>query len=80
MRYYIVHSVEIVGKHMFAVVNWMKAAEQDLGFGNSLSVWLAGQAISLPVQRIHFNYLCAEKLYSGQRFLIFSPIRRRILL
>lgn len=27
--------------HMFAVVNWMKSPEQDLGFGNSLSVWLA---------------------------------------
>ena len=38
-----VHSVEIKGKqtiHASAVVNWLKPSEQDLGFGNSLSVWL----------------------------------------
>ena len=89
VRYYIVHSVEMEGKqmtHMFAVVNWMKSSEQDLGFRNPLSVWLAkdfeiaGQATYLPVQRIHSKFLCAEKLYSGKRFLIVSPICRRILL
>ena len=59
VRYFIVHSVEIEGKHSthaFAVVNWLKSSEQDFGFGNPLSVWLekdfehAGPAVFLPVQ------------------------------
>ena len=64
VHYFVVHSVEIKGKqtiHAFAVVNWLKSSEQDLGFGNPLSVWLpnnvehGGPAVFLPVQRIHFR-------------------------
>ena len=89
VRYFMVHSVEIKGKqtiHAFAVVNWLKSSEQDLGFGNPLSVWLpdntehGGPAVFLPVQRIHSKFLFVDKLYSGQRYLICSPICRRILL
>ena len=89
VRYFMVHSVEIKGKqsiHAFAVVNWFKSSEQDLGFGNPLSVWLpdntelGGPAVFLPVQRIHSKFLFVDKLYSGQRYLICSPICRRILL
>ena len=89
IRYFMVHSVEIKGKqaiHTFAVVNWLKSSEQDLGFGNPLSVWLpnniehGGPAVFLPVQRIHSKFLFVDKLYSGQRYLICSPICRRILL
>ena len=89
VRYFMVHSMEIKGKqniHAFAVVNWLKSSEQDLGFGNPLSVWLpdkfehGGPAVFLPVQRIHSKFLFVDKLYSGQRYLICSPICRRILL
>ena len=89
VRYFMVHSMEIKGKqniHAFEVVNWLKSSEQDLGFGNSLSVWLpdkfehGGPAVFLPVQRIHSKFLFVNKLYSGQRYLICSPICRRILL
>lgn len=89
IRYFIVHSVEIKGQqsiHAFAVVNWLKSSEQDLGYGNPLSVWFAkdfeyaGAAVFLPVQRIHSKFLCADKLYSGQKYLVISPICRRILL
>ena len=89
VRYFIVHSVQIEGKqliHAFAVVNWLKSSEQDFGFGNPLSVWMAkdfehaGPAVFLPIQRIHSKFLSTEKLHSGQRYLIVSPICRRILL
>ena len=89
VRYFMVHSVKIKGKqtiHAFAVVNWLKSSEQDLGFGNPLSVWLpdntehGGPAVFLPVQRIHSKFLFVDKVYSGQRYLICSPICRRILL
>ena len=89
IRYFIVHSVEIKGQQnidAFAVVDWCKSSEQDLGYGNPLSVWFAkefeyaGAAVFLPVQRIHSKFLYADKLYSGQMYLVISPICRRILL
>ena len=89
IRYFIVHSVEIHKKqcvHVFAVVNWLKSTEQDFGFGNPLSVWHAknfenaGPSVFLPVQRIHSKFLSADKLLSGQQYLIVSPTCRRILL
>lgn len=89
IRYFIVHSVEIKGQqniHAFAVVDWLKSSEQDFGYGNPLSVWFAkdfenaGPAVFLPVQRIHSKFLSADKLYSGQKYLVISPICRRILL
>ena len=89
VRYYIVHSLEIQRKqyvHVFAVVNWLKPSEQDFDFKNPLSVWhargyeISGPSVFLPVQRIHSKYLSAEKLLSGQKYLIVSPISRRILL
>ena len=58
IRCFMVHSVEIGGKqhtHAFAVVNWLKPSQEDFGFGNPLSVWLAnnfekfGAADFLPV-------------------------------
>lgn len=78
IRYFIVHSVEINGQqniHVFAVVDWLTSSEQDFGYGNPLSVWLAkdfenaGPAVFLPVQRIHSKFLSADKLYSGQNYL-----------
>ena len=89
IRYFIVHSLEIEGcqkSHAFAVVNWLKSSEEDFGFGNPLSVWRAndfehsGPAVFLPVQRIHCKFLSADKVNSGQTYLIVSPIYRRILL
>ena len=89
ISYFIVHSVEIKGQqniHVFAVVDWLTSSEQDFGYGNPLSVWLAkefenaGPAVFLPVQRIHSKFLSADKLYSGQNYLVVSPICRRILL
>ena len=88
VRYFIVHSAEIEGKqnvHVFAVVNWLKSSEQDFGFGNPLSVWLArdfehGPAGFLPVQRIHSKFLSADKLHSGQMYIIVSPVCKRLLL
>lgn len=89
VRHFIAHSVEIEGKqsiHVFALVNWLKSTEQDFCFGNPLSVWLskhfehAGPAVFLPVQRIHSKFLSADHLHSGQKYLIVSPICRRILL
>ena len=89
IRYFIVHSVEINGQqniHVFAVVDWLTSSEQDFGYGNPLSVWLAkdfenaGPAVFLPVQRIHSKFLSADKLYSGQNYLVVSPICRRIFL
>ena len=77
MRPGIVHSVEIKGEQnidAFAVVDWCKSSEQDLGYGNPPSVWFAkefeyaGAAVFLPVQRIHSKFLYADKLYSGQMF------------
>ena len=88
IRHFIVHSVEIDGKqaiHAFAVVNWLRLSQQDFGFGNPLSVWYArnfedsGPAVFLPLQRIHSKFLFACKLYSGQQYLICSPICMRIL-
>ena len=89
IRYFIVHSLEIEGcqkSHAFAVVNWLKSSDEDFGFGNPLSVWRAndfehsGPAVFLPVQRIHCKFLSADKVNSGQTYLIVSPIYRRILL
>ena len=89
IRHVIVYSVEIDGKlaiHAFAVVNWLRLSEQDFGFGIPLSVWYvrnfedSGPAVFLPVQRIHSKFLFACKLYSGQQYLICSPICRRLLL
>ena len=39
VRYYIVHSLEIQRNqyfHVFAVVNWLKPSEQNIGFKNPL--------------------------------------------
>ena len=88
VRYFIVHSAEIEGKqnvHVFAVVNWLKSSEQDFGFGNPLSVWLArdfehGPAVFLPVQRIHSKFLSTDKLHSGQMYVIVSAMCKRLLL
>ena len=87
IRHFIVHSVEIDGKqaiHAFVIVNWLRLSEQDFGFGSPLSVWYArnfedsGPAVFLPLQRIHSKFLFACKLYSGQQYLICSPICMRI--
>lgn len=89
IRYLIVHSVEIKGQqniHAFAVVDWLKSSEQDFGCGNPVSVWFAkdfenaGPTVFLPVQRIHSRFLSADQLYFGQKYLVISPICRRILL
>ncbi|KAK2556929.1 hypothetical protein P5673_021148 [Acropora cervicornis] len=78
IRYFIVHSLEIDGSqksHAFAVVSWLKSAEENFGFGNPLSVWCAndfehaGLAVFLPVQRIHCKFLSADKVSSGQTYL-----------
>jgi len=83
VRYYIVHSLEIQRKqyvHVCAVVNWLKASEQDFGFKNPLSVWHAkgfatsGPSVFLPVQRIHSKYLSAEKLLPYLPFLGLSVV------
>ena len=69
VHHFMVYSVEIKGKqtiHASAVVNWLKPSEQDLGFGNSLSVWLpdntehGGPVVFLPVQRIHSKFLFVD--------------------
>lgn len=89
IRYFIIHSLEIKGQqniHAFAVVDWLKSSEQDIGYGNPLSVWFAkefenaGPAVFLPVQRIHSKFLYADRLYCGQKYIVISPICRRILL
>ena len=72
--------------YAFAVVSWLKSSGENFGFGNPLSVWCAndfehaGPAVFLPVQRIHCKFLSADKVNSGQTYLIVSPIYKRILL
>ena len=86
--YFIDHSVEIKEQqniHAFAVVDWLTSSEQDFGYRNTLSVWFAKilgmmDKISLPIQRIHCKLLSADKLYSGQKYLVMTLICRRILL
>ena len=88
VRHYIMHSIDIERKqliHVFAVVKWLKPATTHFGYGNPISVWHAkefdgaGSCAFLPVQRIHSRFLCAEKIYLGQRYSIISPVCARIL-
>ena len=89
VRHFMVHSIDIDKEqhiHVFAVVKWFKPADKDFGYGNPLSVWHArefegtGPVAFLPVQRICSRFVSAEKLYSGRRYVVVSPVSPRILI
>ena len=89
VKYYILHSVKVGHQqleHMFAITDWLKPAEGDLGYANPLSVWQAkqyepaGPTIFLPVQRIHSRFISVEECHSNVKYLVVSPVCRRIYL
>ena len=49
-------------------------------FGFQTTLRMVDLRFFLPVQRIHSKFLFVDKICSGQRYLICSPICRRILL
>ena len=89
VRYYMEHSVEVDGEqltHVFAVVDWLKPSQRDFGYQNPLSVWyakqyeLAGPAVFLPLQRVYSRFISVEELHDDVKYLVVSPVCRRIYL
>ena len=72
--------------HVFAVVDWLKPSQRDFDYQNPLSVWyakqyeLAGPAAFLPLQRVHSRFISVEELHDDVKYLVVSPVCRRIYL
>ena len=89
VRHYMERSVEVDGEqptHVFAVVDWLKPSQRDFDYQNPLSVWyakqyeLAGPAAFLPLQRVHSRFISVEELHDDVKYLVVSPVCRRIYL
>ena len=85
VTFYIVHNVKIIEKfvqHVFAVVWWNKADEDQDYFGKPVQVWKldeyepCGPALFMPVQRIAQRYACCSVTLHERAKLVISPLPR----